>query len=343
MNTLALKRWVLKIRSFISAQNKVLLLSMLSLGVIVVLLAVFGVAHHDSVVRIVHRKGAAHTQQGAKRSSATQRKDGNDQTSGQESSNSEHDASSKTSQANTKQKAGQSTQGQLSSTVSAIPLTISPSSIVLPDNGASIVEGWIAAADGSALAQPQFPSVNGLIIGTYDSAPPSFPGGRYTQKRWSFFVKSVGTNAGDQTVTITADGRAANLHIKWAPAPSFYAVKGSLARTGQADTTYTYTANFAIIPNNPYFGNPRITVRLEASGPCLNAGYTTTATYNGQNNYSVQCTVKRIPPYVPGSGYPPPMPMDALFKVDVEGQLASGAYIQGPPTIEYILAAGYDR
>ncbi|QQS18819.1 hypothetical protein IPL68_02010 [Candidatus Saccharibacteria bacterium] len=229
-----------------------------------------------------------------------------------------------------------STKPTASSTKGA--LVASPSSITLSSttNGATIS---VRSSTGDNIFSPIVSSLPGLSV--YISSNYSLSG-TADKQTWQISVDRMDFNSkGQDYITITDRvGRFASTRVlvTWNPAPTFNITQGSLVRSDGIDTI-THTANFSIVPNNPYFGNPNMNIRLYG-GPCINTSdLSRSFVYNGQNSFSIPCVVNRV---ATGPGTLPPLPSATTFNLDVSGTV-NGQYIRGTYPVVYTLPSGYDR
>jgi hypothetical protein len=158
------------------------------------------------------------------------------------------------------------------------------------------------------------------------------------RKTWAIGVHQYDPNtSGRGTVTITSGSSQVTVPVTWSPVASFDANKGSLVRTETADTI-THTANFTVTMSN--FTNDML-FYFYTTGPCINTNnMVKTVTYNGQNNYAIACTVRRLVATPPG-----PLPNEALLKVHIQAFLPSDTInsIRSSVTLDFTLAPSYDR
>ncbi|HSX33149.1 MAG TPA: hypothetical protein VLF91_02320 [Candidatus Saccharimonadales bacterium] len=224
-------------------------------------------------------------------------------------------------------------------------LVASPASVQLFPRGYALVN--LTMSNGAPLPQPTTTAPSGLLVNASVTAAYYAPGIAMATT-WAVTISQPDRNSqGQGTVTFTANGSTTSVSVSWSPEPGFSLIPGSLVRSEDA-STITYTAYFSIAPTNPAFGTPTIATRLFnplGSPPpaCIGGKLSETFVYGGQNNFWLSCTVAKQPPYVPGSGPPPPLPSAMALSVDVTATMPSGFLMNSPPYIGYVTPSPYDQ
>ncbi len=221
-------------------------------------------------------------------------------------------------------------------------LVFTKSAVDLADNdGVVYIDIW--AEDGSAFPSPRVTPSSNMILATV-SGPNYIPptGGLVTQKVWHLGLRQADIDSGGQgTVTATTiTGYTGTFSLRWSPVPHFSVTWGDLVRTAISTDTITYTANLTLVPYNfSSVGQPKIAIRLMgySANTCLNSKEKTIV-YTGQNALSIDCVVQRQQPYVPGSGYPPPMVGQLALDVYVDVQKADDSYMPSTTNHGFISA-----